>query len=230
MTDSDRCTETRELAAELALGIADGEDRARVLEHVEDCADCRREVERLSAVADDLLVLAPEHEPPPGFELGVLRSIRPPPAKRRTLRWLAVPAAVATAAAVTAGGMLLGFRDDRRLADHYRATLAQANGSYFGAVRLRDAAGAPSGVVFAYRGSPSWMTITVVPRHRGSIERAELVDRDGRRIPLASFRLAGGVWGGALHLDLRDLAAVHLVDRAGRSILIADLYRNAAAP
>ena len=60
MTADDRCHEIRELAAELALGIADGEDRARVLEHVADCADCRREVESFSAVADELLVLAPE--------------------------------------------------------------------------------------------------------------------------------------------------------------------------
>ena len=52
MTADERCDEIRELAAELALGIADGEDRARVLEHLADCADCRREVEGLSAVAD----------------------------------------------------------------------------------------------------------------------------------------------------------------------------------
>ncbi|MGH3059187.1 MAG: zf-HC2 domain-containing protein, partial [Gaiellaceae bacterium] len=50
MTAEDRCQETRELAAELALGIADGRDRARVLEHLADCADCRREVEGFSAV------------------------------------------------------------------------------------------------------------------------------------------------------------------------------------
>ena len=36
MTADDRCYETRALAAELALGIADGEDRARVLDHLAD--------------------------------------------------------------------------------------------------------------------------------------------------------------------------------------------------
>lgn len=225
MTADDRCHETRELAAELALGIADGRDRARVLEHLADCADCRREVEGFSAVADELLVLAPEQEPPLGFELRVLRSLEPPRTTRRhTARRLAVlAAAVLVAVGVTAGAMLLGFRDERRLAAHYRATLAQAQGSYFGAVRLHDGAGEPAGIVFAYRGSPSWITITVAAEHRSSVQGAELVDRDGNRIPLASFRLVDGVWGGALPVGLDSAAAVHLVGEDGRSLLIAEL-------
>jgi hypothetical protein len=222
MSTDDRCHEIRKLAPEVALGIADGEDRARVLEHVAECADCRRELERLSTVADELLVLAPEQEPPPGFELRVLDSIQPPASKRRfRLRGLAVVGAVVATAAVTAGAMLVGFRDDRRLADHYRATLAQAHGSYFGARRFHDAAGRQGGVLFTYRGSPSWMMITVSPSYRDSVRSAELVTRDGRRAPLASFGLSGGAWGASLPIDLQDLAAVHLVGRDGRSVLIA---------
>jgi Putative zinc-finger len=220
----ERCAETHELITELALGIADGEDRARVLEHVEDCADCRRELERQSAIADGLLTLAPEKEPPLGFELSVLRAIQPPgPRRRSILRPLAAVAAVALAVAITAGGMLLGFRDERRLADHYRATLALANGTYFGAVRLTDPAERPGGVMFAYRGSPSWILVTVTPPHRAAVERAEIVDRSGRRIPLASFRLVNGTWGGSLPVDLRDVSAVHLVGGDGRSVLVAQL-------
>jgi hypothetical protein len=225
MTADDRCYETRALAAELALGIADGEDRARVLDHLADCADCRREVESFSAVADELLVLAPEHEPPVGFELRVLRALEPPRAKRghAARRIALVAAAVLVAAGITAGAMLLGFRDERRLAAHYRATLAQAQGSYFGAVRLHDAAGEPTGVVFAYRGSPSWLTITVASEHRASVQGAELVDASGERFPLASFRLVEGVWGGPLPAGLESAVAVHLVGEDGRSLLIAEL-------
>jgi hypothetical protein len=225
MTADDRCYETRALAAELALGIADGEDRARVLDHLADCADCRREVESFSAVADELLVLAPEHEPPLGFELRVLRALEPPRAKRgHRARWLALAAAtVLVAVGITAGAMLIGFRDERRLADHYRATLAQAQGSYFGAVRLHDAAGEPGGVVFTYRGSPSWLTITVASEHRDSVQGAELVDRSGERFPLVSFRLLDGVWGGPLPVGLDSAVAVHLVGEDGRSLLIAEL-------
>jgi Putative zinc-finger len=223
MTADALCDETRDLLPELALGIADGADRARILAHVAECADCRRELERQAAIADSLLLLAPEHEPPAGFELAVLREIEPPPVRRRRtiLPRLAFVGAVAAAVAITAGGMLLGFGDDRRLAEHYRATLAQAHGTYFGAVRLTDPAGRPGGVLFAYRGAPSWILVTVEPEHRAAVARAELVARDGRRIPIPGFELASGVWGGSLPLDLRDLAAVHLVGADGRSVLVA---------
>jgi hypothetical protein len=224
MSTDERCEETRALVAELALGIADGAERARVLEHVADCADCRRELERQSALADELLTLAPEHEPPLGFELRVLRAIEPPPARRiRLVRRLAVVAVVAAAVALTAAGMLIGFRDDRRLADHYRATLAQAHGTYFGSRRLEDAAGRPGGVLFAYEGSPSWILVTVAPPYRGEVARAELVARNGRRIPLRSFALADGAWGGALPVGLGSVAAVHLVGKDGRSVLVAEV-------
>jgi Putative zinc-finger len=224
MSGDARCEETRGLLAEVALGIADGEERARVLEHVADCPDCRRELERESAIADGLLVLAPAEEPPPGFELGVLRSIQPPSTRRGwILRWVAVGATVAAAVAITAGAMQLSSRDDRRLADQYRAALAEANGTYFGAVRLTDAAGRRGGVVFVYRGSPSWLLVTVAPAYRVSVDRAEVVDRSGRRLPLASFRLVDGTWGGSIPIALGGVAAVHLVGADGRSVLVAEL-------
>ena len=183
MTADDRCHEIRELAAELALGIADGRDRARVLEHLADCADCRREVESFSAVADELLALAPAQEPPLGFELRVLRALEPPRRKRgRTARRLAlVAAALLVAVGVTAGAMLLGFRDERRLAAHYRATLAQAQGSYFGADRLHDGAGEPAGV-----SSP-----TAAPR-RGSRSRSHPSTATPSRRPSSWIATAGG--------------------------------------
>jgi hypothetical protein len=225
MSADGRCHETRELVPELALGIADGEERARALEHVADCADCRRELERLSGIADELLELAPEQEPPVGFELRVLRSLEPqrPRAGRTLRRPLVLAAAALTASAVTAGAMVLSFRDDRRLADHYRAALVEAHGSYFGAARLHDAAGTEGGVVFAYRGSPSWLLITVKPPYRESVARAAIVTTDGRRLPLEWFHLREGTWGGPVPIDLGEVSAVHLLAEDGHSLLAAGL-------
>ena len=222
MPHSAACDEVQGVLSELALGIADGAERAQALEHVTDCAGCRQELERQSAVADELLMLAPGEEPPIGFELAVLRSIQPQPERRRLLFRRLLPAtAVLAAVLVTFGATFLGTRDDRRLADQYRATLAEANGRYFNAVRLQDAAGRDSGVLFTYRGSPSWILVTVPPPLGGSVARAEVVDREGRRIPIGSFRLVNGVWGGALPVDLSDVAAVHLLARDGRTELTA---------
>jgi Putative zinc-finger len=217
-----RCEEVRELLPELALGIADGAERARVLEHVADCPECSRELERQSAIADELLTLAPAEEPSPGFELAALRRIAPP-SRPATRRRLALVAVIAAAVALTAGGMQLAFRDDLRVADHYRGTLERAGGSYFGSAPLTDAAGGTGGVLFAYRGSPSWILVTVDQPHRRSVQSAELVAKSGRRIPLPSFRLAGGAWGGAIPLDLSQVAAIHLVGNDGRSVLVGEL-------
>jgi len=134
------CEHTHDVAPELALGILDGEQRAQALRHLAECPDCRREVEELTSVADELLMLAPEREPPAGFESQVLARLQPPPAvtraRRRTRRLLAPLASAAAAAAIAVAVVLQTTSDDRRLADHYRATLDAGHGSSFEATRL----------------------------------------------------------------------------------------------
>ena len=90
---------TSDLAAELALGIADGEERAEALRHLSTCAECRHVVEELSQVADELLILAPIEEPPAGFESRVVErlGLRRPP-RRGLARWFA-PRSVAPGSA-----------------------------------------------------------------------------------------------------------------------------------
>lgn len=220
------CEEVRALAAELALGIADGEERARALRHIADCAECRREVEQLSGVADALLTLAPAHEPPVGFEVRALERMgaRPgghPPWRRRLA--LVLTAAVA-ASAITAAGLLMAFRDDRRIADAYRATLETANGRYFLAADLTSPSGREAGQLFAYEGDPSWILVTVEPPFRASAWRGEIVTRAGRTVPVAGFRVAAGraAWGGVLPLHVYETAAVRLVAADG-GVLTAEL-------
>lgn len=225
------CHEIRALTSELALGIADGEDRARVLEHVLECAECREELERFSVLADELLLLAPEHEPPVGFELRTIRALQPEPMRVGWKRWrwtrpAVVFVAAALAALVSAAGVLVATRDDRQLADRYRATLAQAHGRSFGAVALRDDAGAPAGTVFVYRGSPSWIFLTVESADPTTVARAEIVTRDNRRLPLRAFHLSSGSWGGALPVDAATVAAVHLLDAGRRTVLVGYLSQS----
>jgi hypothetical protein len=222
-----RCDETRELAAEIALGIADGEERAEALRHLSTCEECRRAVDQLSQVADDLLVVAPVEEPPAGFESRVVDAmgLRKRPRRRLSLRWLAprVGPALATAA-VTAGVMVGIYHDDSQTAAQYRGVLDQAGGQYFQAGRLADETGAPAGVAFGYEGSPSWLLVTVDPAHRADVKTAELVTKDGRMIPLRSFRLDGrGSWGGAIPVKLYEVASVRLLGQQPGEVLQASL-------
>src|SRR5262245_56082862 len=175
------CTEIRGLTAEVALGVADGEDRARVLDHVVDCSECRQELEDMTALADDLVVLAPEHEPPLGFELRTVRGLQPKTRRERRWRLPAVAFAAAALAATATAGVLFLVRDDRRLAGEYRATLSEANGTAFRAVPLADTAGAKAGTAFVYEGAPSWMLVTV-DSSASPATQAALVTRDGRTV------------------------------------------------
>lgn len=78
MSEAPDCAHIRELIPELAAGAAAGDERAHALRHLAGCAACRAELEQAAMVVDDLLMLAPRHEPPPGFEEAVLSAIAPP--------------------------------------------------------------------------------------------------------------------------------------------------------
>jgi hypothetical protein len=224
-----RCEEIRDLTAELALGIADGEERAEALRHLSTCAECRREVEQLSQVADELLLLAPVQEPPAGFESRVVDAMglerRPRGRHWFSPGWLAPRLGPALAAAAVTAAVLIGvYQDDRQTADRYRAVLDQANGQYFLAERLADGTGAQGGVAFGYEGRPSWLFITVNPAHRDDVTRAELLTTHRRTIPLRAFELdRRGSWGGAIPVKLSEVSSIRLLGERPGEILQASL-------
>ncbi len=69
------CGESEAWGAELALGLLSGPERAIGISHVAECPTCREQVDELARVADRLLLLAPEAEPPAGFESRVLAAV-----------------------------------------------------------------------------------------------------------------------------------------------------------
>lgn len=222
------CEEIREITAELALGIASGEERARALAHAAHCRDCRRELEQLTKVVDDLLLVAPEEDPPAGFEERVLTAIAPRKPARRPFRLRALrPLTALAAGAAIASAALVGvYHNDHQLANEYRQALAAANGSRFVAMPLRDGAGVKRGSLSLYDGKPSWLVLAVSTPQRDAPVRAELVTRSGKRIPLRGFALRSGVWGGPLSVNLDQVASVQLLDHQGRSTLVAYANRH----
>src|SRR5262245_2589873 len=143
MIDDLTCEQVREIAPDLALGIADGQERGAALRHTATCADCRGLVSSFSSVADELLLVAPEREPPPGFASRTLARLDQRTSRSR--RWvapLAIAASLVLAMAVGAAAVLAGTADDRQLAESYRAVLAQGNGAFFAAAPVNGADGA----------------------------------------------------------------------------------------
>jgi len=211
--------EVRELAPELALGIAAGEQRARALAHLATCAECRTLVDELSRTADSMLLLGPQKEPPIGFEsqaISRVRGMRP----RQRLRIAAVVASIVLVAiGVTAVVMQAASSRDRDLANRYVALLeGRSQGELF-ATTLLTADGGRAGQVFAYEGSSNWIFIVVTARSGNGVHdvvltpKTQVTGSTVGRIRLVDGR---GSWGSTTGLDLRGLR-VQLVDTDGKS-------------
>jgi hypothetical protein len=69
------CAELHDVAAELALGVLTGRERATATAHLETCKACREEVRELMVTGERLLELLPPAEPPAGFETRVLERL-----------------------------------------------------------------------------------------------------------------------------------------------------------
>jgi hypothetical protein len=219
------CERLHELGAEIALGIADGADRAWALEHLADCPDCRARIERLSALADELLLIAPGVEPPAGFEGRVTEAIRPAGAGRRARRLLVPVAAALAAAACAALAVWFALGDDRELADSYRETLAVADGEYFDAAPVELPGGQPVGYVYGYQGRTSWVLAVIYDGVADGRYELEAVADDGRRLPVRELDVSGGHGsaGGATAVGFDQLAEVRLLDQAGRELADSQL-------
>ena len=219
------CEHVRDLAAEVALGVADGEDRALVFAHTADCSECRAFVSELSSTVDAVLLLAPSKEPPPDFEARVLRRLSPPRRNEIRSRVLLAAAALVAGLLVATGAVWMGTATDRRLADGYRSTLAEARGEYFRAVAVEDADGVKVGNLFAYQGRPSWIYgIVDAPLSRPP-SRAIVLAKDGTRVPVDSISVSGNhiSFGMTLSFPIREVRSIVVVDASGDTRLTATL-------
>jgi hypothetical protein len=154
-----RCSQLRDMAPDVALGLVTGEERAAALAHLEGCAPCRAEVASLASVADELLLIGPDAPPPEGFDRRVLarltevRAAEAPseaggrgPARlgRRTLRRadgrrLAVGAALsAAAAAVVLVAAAVAIRDDPAAPTEERSEMTTGVGEVVGTATVRS--------------------------------------------------------------------------------------------
>jgi len=92
------CVTARERAPELALGILDGEERAEMLVHLDECSSCQAVAAEHSEVADLFAHLAPHVDAPLGFERRVVGAFR---SERRIFTRRAILTAAAVIAAAT---------------------------------------------------------------------------------------------------------------------------------
>jgi hypothetical protein len=211
------CVEVRELAPELALGTAGGPERAEALQHASECGPCRALIGELAEAADALPLLAPEAEPPPGFEERVLAALKAP--RRRNRRRLAAVVAAAVAAATIVS--IVGVRVVESVQETDGAVSAASD---VRSAQMTGANGLDVGDVFVSNGTPSAVVVTVnyrVPSGRYDIEyRTGSKSKDLGNVTIDNGR---GSWGGVAELPRSTSGSIVLVGADGNVVCEASL-------
>lgn len=219
------CEEFADVAAELALGVLTGRERARAITHLDQCDTCREHVRQLSLTGEEMLGLLPSREPPAGFETRVMGRLghpavgRPPKRTRWTTRRMLATAAVALAAVASGlgGWGLRGAVSAPSPVQTATASLRSAT--------LLTASHQTAGHIFLYEGSPQWLYMDVDASSGASNGTVicQLEGRDGRIITVGSFHLDGGYgsWGSPDPLEVGGVTGARLVSLNGTVLATA---------
>jgi hypothetical protein len=232
------CDELADVAAELALGVLTGRERAEALAHLAQCPACRENVRQLAVTGEELLELLPVSEPPPGFETRVMDRLgftTPSPvpvsdeagtAERRShrvrqlsrsRRLLTVAAAVVAIAVAGVGGW--GLRS---------ATTTSPAKSPLSTAALLSATHQRAGTIYIYNGSPHWLYMYVDMSSRTGTVICQVISRDWQITTVGSFQLDNGygAWGSPEPDTTAPPAAVRLVTPGGTVIATATISQH----
>jgi hypothetical protein len=196
------CAQFDLLADELALGQVDEPTRGRLLAHAATCPHCHSLLESLGTVADRLLLVAPQVEPPEGFESRVVArlgaSVSSPVRRSARVRWIAA----AVAGLLVAGATVALFtRPDSSPSPVATAAIVTDEGAEIGAAQL-------------LADPTSYLLITVEnPRPGPGLRHCELLGSDGTWELVGQWDAAGiasGVWAVGVDPELLDATAMRI--------------------
>jgi len=229
------CRELHDVAAELALGVLTGRERAQAIAHLDHCEACRENVRQLTMTGEGLLGLLPAMEPPVGFETRVLDRIglssipdappapvpaSPAPAPRRqfgrTRRMLAMAAAVVGIIVGGVGGWALH------------------NGTSSPTPTALDSAALVSvshqavGKIYLYRGHPQWLYMSVSLHGGNETVLCQVESRSGQISTVGSFQLTSGYgyWGSPAPGNPGSLKGARLVTPNGKVLATASFHAS----
>ena len=201
------CSDVRDLAPELALGIVDGEHRAEALSHTETCSACRSLVADYTQAADALPLAVAEAEPPEGFERRVLHELGA--GRRRTRRVVALVAVAAAAAAIFS---IVGVR----LVEHDDGGGGSAP---VAAQEVRQALmvadeGAPVGWAYVSDGRPATVSVAVAYELPSGDYQVVLQPDGATAVTLGRMQVTDGhgSWSTVTETDTSGEATIALVD------------------
>jgi anti-sigma-K factor RskA len=240
------CREFSDVAAELALGVLTGRERAQALAHLDHCASCRAQVGQLTATGEGLLGLLPSVEPPAGFEARVMDRLglaAPAPSPASKPGWISRMSRLGRnpARQAATGQSRPAGRTRRMLALAAVALAVVAAG--LGGWGLRPGTPAPAGTplssatllsathqaagkIFLYEGSSRWLYMSVdMPSGNGTVI-CEVESGDGHITTVGSFQLTDGrgYWGSPVPPTHGPLTGARLVGPGGTVLATASFH------
>jgi hypothetical protein len=204
-----------EHADELALGQVGEPLRSNLLAHAGDCPHCHSLLDGLGTVVDRLLLVAPQAEPPAGFESRALARIGVPAVGRPSRRRTVVPVWVAAVALIAVGAGTFGvawLTGDRSPPEAVAATIVTVNGAEVGEVRLIAAP------------HPHVLVTVDAPRPGSDLRHCELQRADGTWVKVGTWEaadLAAGVWAVGVDAELLDATAMRVTTDDGTVLATA---------
>jgi hypothetical protein len=225
------CEEFANVAAELALGVLTGRERARALAHLDRCDACRAEVRQLTLTGEELLGLLPPAEPPAGFETRVLARIgieAPAPAATprawKLPRWFAAGSpgitrrmlATAAVVAALAGAIIGGW-------GLHSATAPATASSQLTSAALVSADHQSAGKIFLYNGTQRWLYMSVDMSSGSGPVTCQVVGKDGHVTTVGSFWVTNGSgsWGSPAPAGTGPLSGARLIGPNGTVLATA---------
>jgi hypothetical protein len=236
------CHEFQNVAAELALGVLTGRERARAMGHLEHCEACRENVRQLTLTGEGLLGLLPAMEPPAGFETLVMGRIglaAPAPARAPARRLAWRPHFGRQGAGQGGPDQPRQLSRSRRMFAVAAVALAVAAGG-LGGWALRDGASSPAGPplhsaalesathqavgkIYLYQGRPQWLYMSVNMQSGQETVICQVRDRAGHVTTVGSFRLNNGYgyWGSPAPGNAGSLTGARLITASGTVLATA---------
>jgi Putative zinc-finger len=217
--ETNGCEVIRADLHEFALGTLSGRPRSRVIDHLTSCAQCRTELQALTSVADALLTLAPQSEPPWGFEQRLIDRYRNEVAPaRRHPRWR--PLMLSAAAALL---VALGFSIGALVQSPHSTPAASGPPSAVNGELTSQ--GHSLGHVFIVASNPSWIYMTFDDPQWSGTAWCRVTLRSGRVRDLGSFTMTDGygVWSAATNVPVAQIKSAQVVNAHGVVLASATL-------
>ena len=204
-------------ASDLALGHVTGPRRAALLDHAAACARCDEVLADLAAVCDRMLHLAPEVEPPVGFEA---RAVARMGVRRRRPRTLRLAVAVAAAVVLLLAGVAIGVAADGDRGEGDSDLVAggpilTAEGKTIGTAELqRGERGEAARVVLTMDGPSSWKGTWTCE-----------LEVDGRWVEVGAWtadEVTNHVWAAGVNPALAGATRMRILGGSGSVIATTD--------